>query len=127
MVEGDSYLATLVVPSAYLTRLGWTDLTGATLTGTVRALTDIGTGTALADLVTGVPTTAQGKIAINGANASAVDISWTDYPTGMVLTTPQKTTGYVTVNVSIEATLASKILTVIYRAQMTIYAEDLPT
>jgi hypothetical protein len=45
----------------------------------------------------------------------------------MVLTTPQKTTGYVTVNVSIEATLASKILTVIYRAQMTIYAEDLPT
>jgi hypothetical protein len=126
MVEGDSYLATLQVPTTYLTRLGWADLTGVTLVGTVRAQTDIGTGTALADLVTGVPTAAQGKIAINAGDATKIDISWTDYPTGMVLTTPQKTAGSVTVNVSIEATLAGKSLTTIYRATLTIFAEDVP-
>jgi len=127
MVEGDSYLATMQIPTAYLTRLGWTNLTGATLTGTVRAQTDIGTGTALADLVTGSPTTAQGQIRVNAGDATKVDILWTTYPTGMVLTTPQKTTGKVTVNVSIEAVESSQTLTVLYRATLDIFAKDNPT
>lgn len=127
MVEGDSYLATLVIPTSYLQRLGWSDLTGATLTGTVRALSDNGQGTALADLVTGSPSSAQGKIAINGTNAKAVDISWTNYPTGMVLQTADRNAGSVTVNVSIEAVEAGKTLTVIYRSTLLIYAKDNPT
>ena len=114
MVESDSYACTLQVPTAYLTSLGWTNLTGATLTGTIRRSSDDGTGTAAADLVTGSPTSAQGKVAINSGDATKVDVTWTTYPTGMALTSPERAAGGAAFRISVEATLAGKQLTVLY-------------
>lgn len=123
MVEGDTYLTTVTVPAAYLARMGWTDLTGSTLTGTIRRPEDTTTGTPACTLdATGTPP--NGLLAVNGTDAKAVDLSWTTYPTGMVLTSPERTTGTVNFRVEIQAVKGGKKLTVIYNATLPVYRQD---
>ncbi len=64
---------------------------------------------------------------MNAGDPTKIDISWTDYPTGMVLTTPEKTLGGKIVWVSIEAVETLKKLTVIYRSQLAIGSKDNPS
>jgi hypothetical protein len=123
LVEGDSYLATVTVPQAYLTRMGWTDLTGATLTGTIRRPEDTTTGTPACTLdATGTPP--NGLLAVNGTDPRAVDISWTTYPTGMVLTSPERTAGTVNFRVEVQAVKTGKKLTVLYNATLATFRQD---
>lgn len=127
-VENDSYACTVKIPTSYLSTLGWANLTGATLLGTVRSPfpTDDGTGTARADL-NGSPGAGQGKIAVNGTDPTAIDISWTTYPTGMALTPAERAAGGSAMRVSIEATISGKQLTVLYRGSLQVSAKDNPT
>ena len=123
LVEGDSYLATVTVPAAYLARMGWTDLTGATLTGTIRRPEDTTTGTPACTLdATG--TSPNGLLAVNGTDNKAVDISWTTYPTGMVFTTPERTAGTVNFRVELQVVKTGKKLTVLYNATLATFRQD---
>lgn len=124
LVEGDSYLATITVPAAYLARLGWSNLTGATLTGTIHRATDIGTETAACTL-DGAGTPPNGLLAVNGTDPTAVDLSWTTFPTGMALTTPERTaSNLLTFRVEIQAVLGGKKLTVLTQASLTVLRQD---
>jgi hypothetical protein len=125
-VEGDSYSVQLAIPTSYLSRMGWTDISGCTLTGTVRDGTDSGIGTARADLVTGAPTGAQGKVAIGADNLSVV-VSWDAYPSGMALTSPERTAGGSAMRITVEAAKGGKTMTVVYRGPLQVYAKDNPT
>lgn len=122
-VEGDSYSATLTTSAAYLARMGWSDLTGATLTGTIRRPGDTTIGTPACTL-NGTGTPPDGLVAINGSNPTSVDISWTTYPTGMVLATDERTAGAVDFRVEIQAVKAGKKLTVAYNVKLTVYRQD---
>lgn len=121
IVEGDSYSCTVTVPTSYLTaRTGWTDLVGTVLHGTVRSPSDDGTGTVRATLT-------EGTYLTHNAVLTAFDISWSTYPTGMVLTTPERTAGSVNFRVEVQATKAGKTLTILYNAPMLAYRQDDPT
>lgn len=123
MVEGDTYATTVTVPAAYLARMGWTDLTGATLTGTIRRPGDTTTGTPACTLdATGTPP--NGLLAVNGTDAKAVDISWTTYPSGMVLDAGERLLGTVNFRVEIQAVKTGKKLTVLYNATLPVYRQD---
>lgn len=117
IVEGDSYKATLKVPTSYLSRMGWTDLTGATLTGTIRRPGDDGTGTA-ALTMTGT------HLTVNGSDPTAIDMQWDSFPSGMVLTTPERANVSLTYRVEIQAVKTTKKLTVIYNAPFVCYRQD---
>ena len=122
-VEGDSYSTTVTVPAAYLARMGWTDLTGATLTGTIRRPTDTTLGTPACTLdATGTPP--NGLLAVNGVDNKAVDISWTTYPTGMVFDAGERVTGTVNFRVELQAVKTGKKLTILYNATLPIYRQD---
>lgn len=121
MTEGDSYLTTVTVPSAYLTRMGWTDLTGCTLHGTIRRPADTTTGTAAATLSNLTP-----FVTINGGSAVSFDISWTAYPSGMVLTTDERTAGSVAFRVEVQATKSGKTMTILRNGLLTVYRQDDP-
>jgi hypothetical protein len=123
LIEGDSFLTTVTVPAAYLSRMGWTDLTGATLTGTIRRPDDITTGTPACTL-DGTGTPPNGLLAVNGTDPKAVDLSWTTYPTGMVLTTPERAVGTVNYRVEIQAVKSGKKLTVLYNSTMPVFRQD---
>lgn len=123
LVEGDSYAATVTIPSAYLARMGWTSLTGATLTGTIRRPTDTTTGTPACTL-DGTGTPPNGLLVVNGTDNKAVDISWTTYPTGMVFTTDERTSGTVNFRVEIQAVITGKKLTVLYNATLPTFRQD---
>jgi len=122
LVEGDSYSTTVTVPTSYLSRMGWTDLTGCTLHGTIRRPADDGTGTAAATLSAVTP-----FVTINGTDPTAFDITWTTYPAGMVFTTPERTTGSVNFRVEVQAAKAGKTMTVLYNATLATYRQDDPT
>ena len=122
-VEGDSYATTVTVPAAYLARMGWTDLTGATLTGTIRRPTDTTTGTPAATL-DGTGTPPNGLLAVNGVDNKAIDISWTTYPTGMVFDAGERVAGTVNFRVELQAVKAGKKLTVLYNATLPVYRQD---
>jgi hypothetical protein len=123
MIEEDSYAATITVPTSYLARMGWTDLTGATMTGTIRRPDDIGTGTAAATLGATTP-----FVTINGTDPTAFDIRWDVWPAGMTLTTPERTAGLaVTFRVEVQAVKAGKTLTVLYNAPLLVSRQDDPT
>lgn len=121
IVEGDSYSCTVTVPSSYLlARAGWTDLSGTVLDGTVRSPADDGTGTVRATLT-------EGTYLAHNANLLAFDISWTTYPSGMILTSPERTAGSVNFRVEVQAKKAGKILTILYNAPLLAYRQDDPS
>jgi hypothetical protein len=119
MVEGDSYSTNVSVPPSYLTRMGWANLTGCTLHGTIRRPDDTTLGTPAATLTMG----SDPKVTI-GADPTTFDISWTAFPTGMILTTPERTTGVVNFRVEIQAINAGKQLTILYNSPLTVYRQD---
>lgn len=123
MVEGDSYLATIVVPISYLARMGWSNLTGATFTGTIHRPADVGTEAA-ACVLDGTGTPPNGKLTINGSDPTAVDLSWTTFPTGMVFTTPERSATAINYRVEIQAVIAGKKLTILTQSNLTVLRQD---
>jgi hypothetical protein len=119
MVEGDSYLTTITVPTSYLSRMGWTDLTGKTLTGTIRRPADTTIGTPAATRGGTTP-----FVEINGTDPTAFNIRWDTYPAGMVLTSDERTAGSVRFRVEVQAEAGGKTLTLIYNAPLVVYRED---
>lgn len=119
MVEGDSYATTVTVPTSYLSRMGWTDLSGTTLDGTIRRSDDTTTGTPAATLTEG----AYPKL-VHNATLTAFDITWLAYPSGMVLTTPDRTTGSHQFRVEVQAKKGSQVLTILYNAPLIVYRQD---
>lgn len=117
LVEGDSYSTTVAVPTSYLSRMGWTDLSGTTLSGTIRRPSDDGTGTAAATLT-------EGTYLAHNATLTYFDISWTTFPAGMVLTSPERATGSVTFRVEVQAVKTGKTLTVLYNSPLIVYRQD---
>jgi hypothetical protein len=118
LVEGDSYSCTVTIPASYLTaRVGWTDLSGTVLDGTIRSPSDDGTGTVRATLT-------EGTYLTHNANLLAFDIAWSTFPSGMVLTTPERTAGSVNFRVEVQAKKAGKVLTILYNAPMLCYRQD---
>ncbi len=118
MVEGDSYFTTITIPTSYLARMGWTDLTGTTLDGTIRVPGDHTIGTPAVALVMGT------NLAINGDNAAAIDIYWDTYPPGMVLTPDMRAEGQAVFTVEVQAKMAGKTLTILYNAPLTVFHQD---
>jgi hypothetical protein len=119
MVEGDSYLTNVTVPTSYLSRMGWTDLTGATLHGTIRRPTDFTLGTPAATLTP----SSDPRVTI-GTNPVTFDISWTTFPTGMVLTTPERDSGKVDFRVEVQAVKSGKQLTILYNSPLSVFRQD---
>ena len=119
LVEGDSYSTTVDIPTSYLARMGWTDLAGTDLHGTIYRITEDGTGAASATLTEG----ADPKVTHN-AILTSFDISWSTFPSGLLLTSPERVTGYANCRVEVRATKAGKTLTVLYNAPMTVYRQD---
>lgn len=119
MVEGDSYLTTVTVPTSYLSRMGWVNLTGKTLTGTIRRPADTTIGTPAATLGATTP-----FVEINGTDPTAFNIRWDTYPAGMVLTTDERTAGSVRFRVEVQAEAGGKTLTLLYNAPLAVYRED---
>jgi hypothetical protein len=119
MVEGDSYQTTISVPPSYLTRMGWTDLTGCTLHGTIRRPDDTTLGTPAATL-----TMVSDPILAIGSPATNFSISWTTYPSGMVLTSPERSAGSVKFRVEVQAVKSGKQLTILYNSPLTVYRQD---
>lgn len=119
VIEGDSYSTTFTVPTSYLARMGWTDLSGTVLDGTIRSPSDDGTGTPRATLTEG----SDPKLTHN-ATLTAFDISWSTYPTGMILTSPERATGSVNMRVEVQAKKAGKVLTILYNAPLPVYRQD---
>lgn len=119
IVEGDSYNQTVSVPTNYLSRVGWTDLSGTVLSGTIRRPSDDGTGTAAATLTEGST-----PFLIHNATLTSFDINWTTFPAGMVLTSQERAEGSVNYRVEVQATKAGKILTILYNSTLTCYRQD---
>lgn len=119
VVEGDSYSTTVTVPTSYLSRIGWTDLSGTTLHGTIYRQSEDGTGTASATLTEG----AFPKL-VHNATLTAFDITWDTYPSGLVLTSPERVTGYAALRVEVQATKSGKTLTILYNAPLIAYRQD---
>jgi hypothetical protein len=119
LVEGDSYSTTIDIPTSYLSRMAWTDLSGTTLHGTIYRTSDDGTGTAAATLTEG----ADPKVSHN-AVLTSFDISWTAYPSGMALTTPERTAGFAAFRVEVQAAKSGKTLTILYNSPLTVYRQD---
>jgi hypothetical protein len=119
LVEGDSYSCELSVPTSYLSRMGWTDLSGTVLTGTIYRASEDGTGTASATLTEG----ADPRLT-HTATLTNFSISWDTFPTGLLLTLPERATGYANMRVEVQASKAGKKLTVLYGAPITVYRQD---
>ena len=119
IVEGDSYSTTIDIPTDYLARMGWTDLSGTVLHGTIYRITEDGTGTASASLTEG----SDPKLSHN-AILTSFDISWTAFPAGLVLTSPERVTGLAACRVEVQATKSGKTLTLLYNAPFTVYRQD---
>ena len=119
LVEGDSYSTTITVPTSYLARMGWTDLSGTVLDGTIRSPEDDGTGTARATLTEG----SFPKL-VHNATLTAFDITWDTYPTGMVLTSTERAAGSVNFRVEVQAKKAGKVLTILYNTPLPTYRQD---
>lgn len=119
MVEGDSYFSTIDVPTSYLSRMGWTDLAGTTLHGTIYRIGEDGTGTAAATLTEG----AYPKV-IHNAVTTKFDIEWLTYPAGMEFTAGERAAGIANFRVEVQAVKAGKTLTILYNATMKVYRQD---
>ena len=119
IVEGDSYSCELSVPTSYLARMGWTDLSGTVLHGTIYRTSDDGSGTASAVLTEG----SDPKVS-HSATLTNFIISWTTFPSGLVLTTPERTSGFASCRVEVQATKSGKTLTILYNAPFTVYRQD---
>ena len=119
VVEGDSYTCTVAVPPAYLARMGWTDLAGAVLHGTIYRQTEDGAGVASATL-----TEALFPKLVHSAVLTSFDITWDTYPAGLVLTAPERAAGVAALRVEVQATKAGKTLTVLYNAPLLAYRQD---
>lgn len=119
LVEGDSYSATVQVPTSYLSRMGWTNLTGCTLHGTIRRSSDTTTGTPAASL-----TMVSDPILAIGSDPTTFSISWTSYPSGMVLTSDERIEGLCRFRVEVQAIKSSKQLTILYNSPLVAYRQD---
>lgn len=119
LVEEDSYSTTIAVPTNYLSRMGWTDLAGTVLTGTIYRMSEDGSGTASAVLTEGADPRLTHNVIL-----TSFDISWTVFPVGMVLTSPERTTGIANMRVEVQATKAGKTLTILYGAPLNVYRQD---
>ena len=120
VVEGDSYLSTIAVPTSYLARMGWTNLTGCTLHGTIYRADADGTGTASATLTAG----STPFVEINGTDPTAFNIRWDTFPTGLLLTSPERVTGFASCRVEVQAVKSGKTLTVLYGSPLLVYRQD---
>ena len=119
VVEGDSYSSEVTVPQSYLARMGWTDLSGTVLHGTIYRQSEDGSGTASAVLTEG----ADPKLT-HSATLTNFILSWTTYPAGLVLTSPERATGYASLRVEVQATKSGKTLTILYNSPMVAYRQD---